>query len=126
QGLPCLLPVEPVEVDGILDHPVPAPELAQHVAPEAGAKVRRVLPGFARVLARNRAVETLGDRFVTVEQGLDGHRWRHPGPSVDARRRSQRGRVAHSLAKQGGFLFRDLAGRGLAHGRAATDPPAWS
>src|SRR5205809_48632 len=37
QRRPCFLPVQPVQIDDVLHDPMPAPQLAQHVAGEAAS-----------------------------------------------------------------------------------------
>ncbi len=61
---------QPVQVDAVLDRPVAAAQLAQHLARHALAQVAERLAGLERFVGRERAAQAFGERRGLVAPAL--------------------------------------------------------
>src|SRR5258708_3501655 len=113
---PGLLPVEPVQIDNILHDPVPPPQLAQHIAGEAGSQVGWLFPGLDRLIPGRGAGQTFEERVMSVEQRLNRDGRRRLGLGPHPRRGFEGCCIPNRVAKQGGFVVGKSATRAFAHG----------
>ena len=94
-----LLAVEPMQVDLVLDHPAPAPQVAQYAVGEAGAQVARFVAAFEPILKRDWPVQAFVQRRPLVGQVLQRAWRRHRAAEMDAIRRRQWPGIRHCRPK---------------------------
>src|SRR5581483_10745087 len=74
----CHVAVHAVQVELRFHHPVPAPELAQHLALYAFAQIDQLVAGIQSLVYRERPGERFGERGALVAQALPRYGRRPP------------------------------------------------
>ena len=99
QQLPCVDRVEPVQVQLVLDEPVPAAQFPEDMGADAGAHEAQLLTGL-EIAARRDGVQALAQRRLLVTPRLQRQRVRPLELVQDPARLAQRGHVAHRRAEE--------------------------